>query len=232
VNSSRAWLVHAYLALVITSGLSAIAMAAAHWHSEDPARFIVYLVLACFAGALKVRLPRMTGTYSLTFLFVLVGVVELSFAETIVIAGVAMIVQCVWRTAIRPSAIQVVFNAASTSVAATAAYIAPRWCGLTSLALLLPLAAAVYFVVNVLLVSGILAQVERQEFRAVWRNWFRWSLTYYLAGAVVAALVILSGRHFGWQFSLLLLPLMYLEYLCFRLKIDTERDTGPVSPSP
>ncbi len=232
MNSSRAWLIHAYLALVITSGLSAIAVAVAHWHSEDRARFIVYLLLACVAGALKVRLPRMTGTYSLTFLFVLVGVVELTFAETIVIASLAMIVQCVWRTAVRPSPIQVVFNAGSASVAATAAYILPRWCGFTSLALELPLAAAVYFVVNTLLVSGILAQVEPQEFRAVWLNWFHWSLTYYLAGAAVAALVILSSRHFGWQFSLLLFPLMYLEYLCFRLKLDTERDTGPVAPSP
>jgi MASE9 protein len=231
VIASRAWPVHAYLALVIISGLAALAAAAARWQSDDPARFAVYLLLACFAGALKVRLPGMTGTYSLTFLFVLLGVADLRFAETVVIAGVSMIVQCVWGAATRPSPVQVLFNTAATSVAAALAYLGPRWAGLTSLAVELPLAAAVYFLVNTLLVAGILAQVEQRAFGTVWRDWFRWSLTYYLAGVAVSAVVILSSRHFGWQFSLLLLPLMYLEYLCFRLKVDSERDTGPVAPS-
>jgi hypothetical protein len=228
VNPSRPKYVRAYLALVITLGVCVLAGAGALWRSADPERFAAYFLLACVAGALKVRLPGMTGTYSLTFLFVLIGVVDLTFSETVLIASFSMLVQCVWRAAIRPTPVQVIFNAASSSIAAAAAYFAGRYGG-TIFPLQLLLAAPAYFAVNTLLVAGILAQVENRDFPAVWQEWFRLSLGYYLAGVVVAAVMIMSNRHFGWMFSLLALPLMYLEYLCYRVKIDGERDS--VTPS-
>jgi hypothetical protein len=230
VNPSRPRHVRAYLALVISLGVCVLAGAAAHWRCADPERFTVYLFLACLAGALKVRLPGMHGTYSLTFLFVLIGVVDLTFSETVLIATSSMLVQCVWRPRTRPAPVQVIFNAASASIAAAAAYFAARYGGnLFPFELLL--AAPAYFTVNTLLVAGVLAQVEHRDFRTVWGEWFRLSLSYYLAGVVVAAVMIMSNRHFGWMFSLLALPLMYLEYLCYRLKIDGERDSRPITPS-
>ena len=172
----------------------------------------------------------MTGTYSLTFLFVLIGVVDLSFSETVLIAAPSMLVQSVWRAKTRPAPVQVIFNAASASIAAAAAYFAARY-GADFFPCELLLAAPAYFIVNTLLVAGVLAQVEHRDFRTVWAEWFRLSFSYYLAGVVVAAVMIMSNRHFGWMFSLLALPLMYLEYLCYRLKIDGERDSRPVVPS-
>jgi hypothetical protein len=162
----------------------------------------------------------MTGTYSLTFLFVLIGVMELSFAETVTIAASSMIVQCAWRPAIRPSLTQIVFNAAAASVAAAAAYQAAGATGDAGLLVPLLLAAIVYFLVNTFLVSAILASVEQRGFRKTWGDWFRLSATYYLAGVVVAAIMIVSNRHFGWAASLLALPMMYLEYFCYRVKIS------------
>jgi hypothetical protein len=225
VNPSRPWHVRAYLAFIITLGISVFVGAVANWRCADPARFAVYLLLACLAGALKVRLPGMTGTYSLTFFFVLIGVIDLTLAETVLIASCSMMVQCVWRSATRPATIQVIFNVAAAATAAAAAYLASQRSVWTGFALQLLLAAAVYFLVNTLLVAGILAQVELRSFRKAWGEWFRLSLTYYLAGVVVAAIVIVSNRHFGWMFSLLPLPLMYLEYLCYCLKIGGERES-------
>jgi hypothetical protein len=218
VNPSRPWHVHTYLALVITLGTSVLAGAVVHWQCEDPGRFAAYLLLACLAGALKVRLPGMTGTYSLTFLFVLIGVVDLTFAETVFIAAASMMVQCGWRPATRPSVIQIIFNSASASVGAAAAYLAARGCGVTSFLVQLLLAAIVYFLINTFLVSCILAQLEHRDVRSIWGEWFRLSLTYYLTGVGVAAIMLVSNHHFGWMSSLLALPLMYLEYLCYRLK--------------
>jgi hypothetical protein len=229
VNPSRPWHVNAYLAFVISLGISVLIGAVTHWQCEDGERFAAYLSLGCLAGSLKVRLPGMTGTFSLTFLFVLIAVVDLTFAETVIIAISSMIVQCVWRPATRPAPIQVIFSAASVSVGASAAYLTARAGGWTNFAIQLSLSAMVYFVVNTLLISGILAQVERREFLEVWGAWFRLSLTYYAAGVVVAAIMIVSNHHFGWMFSLLALPLMYLEYLCYRLKIDGQN--GSASPT-
>jgi hypothetical protein len=230
VNPLRSSHVHAYLTLIITLGLAVLVEAVANWQSQDLGKFAAYLSLACLAGALKTRLPGMTGTYSLTFLFVLIGVMDLSLAETVFIASSSMIVQCVWRPEVKPASIQVIFNAASVSIAAAAAYFAAHRLDLPNLILQLLVAAVVYYIANTLLVSGILAQVEQRDFRKVWGEWFRLSLTYYLAGVVVAGIVVVSNRHFGWIFSLLALPLMYLEYLCYRLKIDGHRPAKILVP--
>jgi hypothetical protein len=226
VIPSQPWPVRAYAALIITSGILVLAGGAMHWRCADPKRFAAYLLLACVAGALKVRIPGMTGTYSLTFLFVLIGVIDLTFSETVVIAVASMLVQCMWRPATRPMPVQVMFSTAAASIAASVAYFAARAVGPAIVSVQLIVAAAVYFLVNTCLVAGILAQVERRDFRTVWSEWFRLALTYYLSGVVVAAVMIVSNRHFGWMFSLLALPLMYLEYLCYRLKIAGERGSG------
>jgi hypothetical protein len=223
VIPSPPWHVRAYVALIITSGIAVLAAVATHWQCADPERFAVYLLLACLAGALKVRLPGMTGTYSLTFLFVLIGVVDLTFPEAVLIAATSMVVQCVWRPATRPRPVQVIFSSSAASIAASAACLAARESGSTMVSVQLILAAAVYFIINTCLVAGILAQVEHRNFRTVWSEWFRLALTYYLSGVVVAGITLAVNRHFGWMFSLLALPLMYLEYLCYRLKIAGER---------
>ena len=46
----------------------------------------------------------------MTFLFVLLGVLELSLAETLVIGCTAALVQSLWKTKHRPEAVKVVFN--------------------------------------------------------------------------------------------------------------------------
>jgi hypothetical protein len=223
VNLSWLRPVQTYLLSVITLGISVLTGGALYWRCEDPRRFAAYLLLACCAGAFKVRMPGMTGTYSLTFLFVLIGVVDLTFPETVFIAASSMIVQCGWRPAISPAPIQIVFNAASVAVAAAAAYLIAHLVAAAGFVVSLLLAAVVYFLINTFLVAGVLAQVEHRRFVMIWREWFRLSLTYYTAGVVVAGIMIASNRHFGWMFSLLALPLMYLEYVCYRLKVDDDR---------
>ena len=51
-----------------------------HGRSENPLKFLCYLVIALAASRLKVNLPGITGTMSVNFLFLLLGVLELSSA--------------------------------------------------------------------------------------------------------------------------------------------------------
>ena len=64
---------------------------------------------------MKVRLPGMESTLSVHFLFVLLGILELSLAETLVIGCSAVLVQSVWKTKRKPQPIQVVFNVSATA---------------------------------------------------------------------------------------------------------------------
>ena len=49
----------------------------------DPSRYFGYLFLACLASTLKIKLPKIRGTMSVNFLFVLIGIAELTVAESV-----------------------------------------------------------------------------------------------------------------------------------------------------
>ena len=74
-----------------------------------------YLVIAFAASRLKVNLPSITGTMSVNFLFLLLGVLELSLSETMALGCAAVMVQCLSPE--RPVPVQVAFNVCSTALA-------------------------------------------------------------------------------------------------------------------
>jgi hypothetical protein len=214
--------------VVAILGAATFLFAVTTWRADDRSRFIAYVLLACLAGAMKVRLPGMHGTYSLSFLFVLIGAIELTFSETVMIAVPSMVVQCVWRPAVKPPALQVAFNGAACGLSAAVAYFAGRVRPHDQVVLNLLLSAGAYFLTNTVLASLAVSFAQSLVFQRVWGAWFRLSLPYYLTGIVVAGVIIFFNRHFGWLFSLVLLPVMYLEYLLYRSKIAeiTDRPTG------
>ncbi len=99
----------------ILLGAAVVTWAVLNWQPEHPLRFFSYLLSAVVASVLKVRLPGVTGTASVSFLFMLVGVVDLSLPEAIAIASLSMLTQSVWRTQRPPRPIQVAFSVASIS---------------------------------------------------------------------------------------------------------------------
>jgi hypothetical protein len=55
----------------------------------------------------------------MNFLFILIGVSQLSFPETLALGAVATVTQCIWKTKMRPSVPQVLFNIAALTMAIT-----------------------------------------------------------------------------------------------------------------
>lgn len=212
----------AYLIAVIALGAGVLWVAFADWHCASPTRFGIYLFLALLSGTLKIRMPGMRGTYSMLFLFVLIGVAEFSLAETITLACSASVVQTFWRTEEPPRPIHAVFNFANIANSVAAAYLAAHGAS-AQLLVRLAIAAVVYYLVNTLLVSGILTLVDARPLLHVWREWFRWSLSYYAVGVVVCAAMLIVDRYLGWEFSLLVLPAMYLEHIFYRYRVRTHR---------
>jgi hypothetical protein len=207
--------VKAYLGCTVALGLYVFHVAFTNWSSANPVRLVIYLLLAAWAGALKVRLPGMTGTFSLNFLFVLIGIADLTFGETVLIATSSMIVQCVWRPKQPPKLAQVVFNANAVAIGVAIAFLAARYVPAAP-TVQLGVAAGVYFAANTAIVSGILGLVEHASFAKVWARWFRLSFAYYLCGVCVVAAIILCNHRFGWSYPLMFLPIMYLEYFFLR----------------
>src|ERR1700682_3678454 len=74
---------------------------------KDLVAYECYFALALLTSALKVRLPGIAGTISMNFLFVLIAIAAFTFSETVVLASMASLVQCLWRARRRPKLLQV-----------------------------------------------------------------------------------------------------------------------------
>ena len=113
-----------FIAVVVLCGTTVLTYTVLHGSSHNPLKFISYMIIALVASRLKVNLPGITGTMSVNFLFLLLGVLELSFSETMALGCAAVVVQCLDRE--RPAPIQVAFNVCSTALAIAATFIVYR----------------------------------------------------------------------------------------------------------
>jgi len=203
-----------YVRGVIVSGLAVFAGSLIAWPPSNLAAWLVYLVLAMLASVVKLRLPGLTRTYSLSFLFILFGIARFSLAETLIAGCAGALVQSVWNTKKRPNLMQVLFNMSNLIVSIGVCFLVGRVLLATAMAqyrpAVLALLAFVYFVVNTLLVSGVLALLEGKRLPEVSQDWYVWSFPYYLIGAAVVGLIPDSGHAPSGEAWLLLLPLAYL----------------------
>src|ERR1700674_1205407 len=165
-QSWRGLTLHAkmFVGLIVTAGTSVLLYGAVHQTSKNIAEFICYLGIGVLASRMKVNLPGITGTMSVNFLFVLLGILELSFSETLILGCVSILVQSLYPD--RPKAIQVTFNVCAGSLSTALAYavyhlpLANQWVG--SRAVLLGLSAIVYFIANAGSIATVISLTERR----------------------------------------------------------------------
>ena len=213
-----------FVGLTIAAGVCLVAYCLAEEAVLLPSSaYLVAVLLALLASTLKVHLPGITGTISVNFLLILIAVAVFTFAETVLLASLACILQCLWRPRSRPRIVQVSFNVATLAISSGASYrISHVFAGSPAeqLAVLMALAASVYFVADTLLVSGVLSLVQGKSLFTVWQQCYLWSFPYYLAGAAIAGLAVETERALGWVMSLLILPLMFLVHVFYRICVE------------
>ncbi len=204
----------------LVGGLPVLVYALLHWHSDDFFRYVCFLSVALCASVLKVTLPGIKATMSANFLFILVGILDLSYSETVLMGCLGGLVQTLWHADPRPRPIQWLFNLANLALSISAAElvfhskvaagVGFRW------PLLVAAAATTYFAFNTISVSGIIAMTEGRNPVHVWKECYLWAFPYYLLGALIACGVSAINRLVGWQFALLVFPIVYWIYRSYR----------------
>jgi len=210
----------AFIFTQLIGGLPVLAYALVRWQSDDPFRYACFLAVAMCASVLKVQLPGIKATMSANFLFILVGILDLSNSETVLMGCLGGLVQTLWYSRPRPRPIQWLFNLANLALSITAAElvfhskvasgVGFRW------PLLMAAAATTYFAFNTISVSGIIAMTEKRNPVLVWKECYLWAFPYYLLGALIACGVSAINRLVGWQFGLLAFPIVYWIYRSYR----------------
>jgi signal transduction histidine kinase len=214
-----------YIGSVIAFGAAALGHGLYFWHPRDLVRFFCYLALAIPASCLKVSLPKITGTISVLFIFLLAGIVDLGLPETLVIGVVCVAVQCFWHAKLRPRAVQVLFSVATVALTIEAAHFVYSHLQALPSPFRLAVAASVYFVVNTFPIALVIALTEGKSSRQVWSSCYFWFFPYYLVGAAIVSVFSLANHKLDWA-GVLILPVMYAiyrSYLLYLNQLQTER---------
>ena len=90
--------------------------------------------------------------------------------------------------------------------------------------LLLGLAASTYFLANTGSIATVISLTERKALNKIWVDCYFWSFPYYLVGAAFAGMLGWFNRAFGWETSLLIVPVIYLIYRSYRLYLGKLED--------
>jgi diguanylate cyclase (GGDEF)-like protein/putative nucleotidyltransferase with HDIG domain len=222
------WAARLFISLIVIAGMATLIYGGIHQTSKNIAEFICYLGIAILSSRLKVSLPGITGTLSVNFLFILIGVLELSLTETLILGAVSMLAQCFYPE--RPQALQVTFNVCATSVSTWLAYTVYHHPMANVLVgnrpILLGIAATVYFIANAGSIATVISLTERRPLTRILVDCYFWSFPYYLVGAGIAGIISWFNDTFNWETSLLLVPAVYLIYRSYRLylsKLDDEK---------
>jgi diguanylate cyclase (GGDEF)-like protein/putative nucleotidyltransferase with HDIG domain len=228
---SRSWrglsvLAKLFISLIVLAGTGSLVYAGIHQSSKNIAEFICYVGIAILASRLKVNLPGITGTLSVNFLFILIGVLELSFTETMILGAISMLAQCLYPD--RPKALQVTFNICAGAVSTALAYVVYHH-RLTNLVInnrpiLLGLAATVYFIANAGTIAAVISLTEHRRLGRILVDCYFWSFPYYLVGAGIAGIIAWLSRTYNWEDCLLVFPAMYLIYRSYRLYLGKLED--------
>ena len=160
----------------------------------------------------------------LSYLFVLLGVVELTPSETILLAFGVALVQSYWNQPVRPRPTFAVLQIALVIIASGAAerVYHSTWLEFLDVDVSLRLAAATLalFLINTAPMALWTAMLERERFAGVWLGTTFWSLPHYMAGAGIAKAVSSAAHYVGWQTVLATGPVVYLIYRTYRLYLN------------
>jgi hypothetical protein len=203
-----------YILTVIGAGALVLAYALGSLPPAAQWSWAVYTALTVLASVAQLRLPRSEGTFSLSFLFLLYGIAHFSLSETLIAGCAGAVVQCLVSSKGRASLLQILFNAANVAISVGACFLIGRvWLAAEMtrhLPVVLAAVGCTYFVVNTVLVSGVLSLLQSRRLADVCSRWYACSFPYYLVGVALVGLVPGPGQAVSGDAWLILLPVVYL----------------------
>ncbi len=209
-----------FLGLVAAGSLFVTVQAFLQRQAIDVPRFLAILAFVLVASRFKVTLPKVNGSMSVTLPFILVSLMQMSFLEALIVTCGSALMQSLGSGQKKPKPIQVLFNVSNLANAIGLAYFAIHQglvaSGLPASALVVAVAATVYFLANTVPVAVIISLTEGKNVFRIWREVFLWSFPYYVTSAGLAAMIGSLHHYLSWE-TMLLLPVAYALYTSYRM---------------
>lgn len=206
----------AFTSIVISMGVAVLISALFDWESRDPVRYYCYSLLALLSSGWKVALPTFPGTVSIGYLFVLIGFVDFSFPETLLLGCACVAVQSALDCREEMAVVPLLFHVSNLALAIAAGDYVVRssWVPESGDSPILPLAAAaiVLSLMNTFPAAAFAALRQGDGIGEVWHRASFWTTPTYLAGAAIAAMISGLSRLVGWETALVAFPITYLVF--------------------
>ncbi|HKF22585.1 MAG TPA: hypothetical protein VKE93_13520 [Candidatus Angelobacter sp.] len=230
-----------FITLVIVLGLCVLGMAIANASAIHSVRFIAFLLVACLAARLKVKLPGVSGNMAVNLPFILVAVAEMTLLEALIVGCLSNLVHCVPSDKRKFNWLRTSFNVCTMALAVGATRLIDGSSFLASYVgshpLRLAIATAGFFLVNTITIAIVIALTESNKgFGRAWLGIFQLSYPYFLASAGVAGVVLTLVVRVGWQVPVLILPLMagvfysYRRFFALPPKLTADIAPGKIGP--
>jgi hypothetical protein len=230
----------AYITLVIVLGLCVLGTAIAGASGIQPVRFIAFLLVACLASRLKMKLPGLAGNMSVNLPFILVAAAEMNLLEALIVGCLSNLVHCLPSDLRKFNWLRTSFNVCTMALAVGAtrliygsSFLAAQ---VASHPLRLGIATAGFFLVNTIIIAIVISLTDSKSVARAWLGIFQLSYPYYLASAGVAGVALTLVTRVGWQVPVLILPLMagvyysYRRYFSMPPKLGQEMAPGKIGP--
>ncbi len=207
-------LLRVFVGIVIALGMTQLVAGLTTLDSRDPARFYVYLLLSLVAASLRIRIPQAPYTISANYILVLLGLLEMSIEETLVLGSASAWVQTALDSRRRKTGVPAFFHIATVSLAIVLCNAVQNVCKAGQFPELLQLlmAATVLYVMNTIPVAVVTALGQGRRLSSAWQEGNFWAFPYYLAAAAFAITFRGIGGSFGWASILLLLTAAFVAY--------------------
>jgi len=188
------------------------------WHYQGDLRYLAYLLTALIATRLRVT-SRVTGdSSSMSFVFVLIALVELNVVETTLIAWCAILLDGMVRRDRDP--VQTLTNLMATGSAALATQLVYRNVDVAAWHIEWPVrfvvASLACYAGHTLPLLALAAASGNVTRAALARTLYLFSFPYYVVAATVTAIYAAVQPFTQWYATLALIPLMFLLHLSLR----------------
>jgi hypothetical protein len=222
------------IGFMATAAVSVSACSVIKSHSLHLYFALTVLALAALTSRMRVKLPGINGNMSVNLPFLLLAIVNLSAAESVVIACVSTFVQCWPKKGTKFKPEQMIFNLSMIAFASCLANLVFHLASLPTAAWCMPLAlvlaTATMLFGQTVPVAAIVAISEGKPVFSTWRNLLELSFPYYVVSAGVASMLESVGNHVGWAVVLAALPVMYGIHASYRFYFSkmAEAASAPV----
>jgi hypothetical protein len=201
-----------FVALIVISGLLVLGNALLSARSVPTGRFVSFLLVACLAARLKIKLPGLTGTMSVNLPFILLAAAEMNATEALTVGLISTIVQCLPRGKQKINLVQAAFSCGTIMLAVAVTrliYVAPAVAAaVPSEHVRLAVAAIGYALVNTIPIAIVIGLTEAVSAWKTWIEMLQLSFPYLVASAGVAGLALTVTPEIAWQVPLAVLPVM------------------------